>query len=327
MRPPHCQDGPGESGRIPPPTPDLASWSDLVESGGSALFGSNQGNSVAGTDLAGRAGVLHSRSLSYPESVGSLSSSGELRMGRTRDSFSSIPRNVVGVVRGRMSGARTDKAADATTQEKVILAQIKELTRQLNQEKHRKKEQARASHYDKKQRRRLIVCSQQLPYRLEVTEDGSFEIGRATSKLKSYESLHDRLDVAWVGCPPMDVPEEHQEEVRRRYNDLNCHPVFVSPEQLELAEGMWAEVLWPLFHYIPLSMLESDTEMIHQRWRAYESLNQAFALVRRTHQSSCTRDVPREGCMARLHCAVNNAPPTPADRQHRHRRHRFSPRP
>ena len=37
------------------------------------------------------------------------------------------------------------------------------------------------------------------------------------------------------------------------------------------------QVLWPLFHYIPLSMLESDTDMIHQRWEDYSKLNQAFA--------------------------------------------------
>ena len=34
-----------------------------------------------------------------------------------------------------------------------------------------------------------------------------------------------------------------------------------------------AEVIWPLFHYIPLSMLESDTDMIHQRWEDYTHLN------------------------------------------------------
>ena len=38
-----------------------------------------------------------------------------------------------------------------------------------------------------------------------------------------------------------------------------------------------AEVIWPLFHYIPLSMLESDTDMIHQRWEDYTHLNKAFA--------------------------------------------------
>ena len=36
-------------------------------------------------------------------------------------------------------------------------------------------------------------------------------------------------------------------------------------------------MIWPLFHYIPLSMLESDTDMIHQRWEDYTHLNQAFA--------------------------------------------------
>ena len=47
--------------------------------------------------------------------------------------------------------------------------------------------------------------------------------------------------------------------------------------QAERAEVLSAEVIWPLFHYIPLSMLESDTDMIHQRWEDYTHLNQAFA--------------------------------------------------
>ena len=143
----------------------------------------------------------------------------------------------------------------------------------------------------------------------------------------------------------MPIPEEHQDDVRRQFNERNCHPVFVSEAETELAEGLWNDVLWPLFHYIPvrtaghhphalllpcrcsselrfrsqlrslarthtnahahkrtrtqthltytptpppnphppqLSMLESDTEMIHQRWGAYERLNVAMAAVATT---------------------------------------------
>lgn len=59
--------------------------------------------------------------------------------------------------------------------------------------------------------------------------------------------------MAWVGCPAIHVPEEQQDEVRRQLQALNCHPAFVPTFDMELAEGMWGEVLWPLFHYIPVS--------------------------------------------------------------------------
>ena len=175
------------------------------------------------------------------------------------------------------SGSSSSLAADA--REKQLLAQIKELTRQLDKEKHRKKESARAAQTSKELRRRLIICSQLLPYHMSRLEDGTVVIGEASTKQKAYESLQDRLDVAWVGCPAVHVPEEQQEDIRTQFLALSCHVVFIEEAEMELAEGMWAEVLWPLFHYIPLSMLESDTEMIHQRWCAYEKLNRSIATV------------------------------------------------
>ena len=67
-----------------------------------------------------------------------------------------------------------------------------------------------------------------------------------------YKHLQARLDVFWVGCLPMHVPDEHQEEVRRQFNERNCYPAFISESETELAEGLWNDVLWPLFHYIPV---------------------------------------------------------------------------
>ena len=60
--------------------------------------------------------------------------------------------------------------------------QIRELTRQLDKEKHRKKEQARSA---SETGRRLIVCSQLLPYKVKKEEDGSFTVGDASAKLHS----------------------------------------------------------------------------------------------------------------------------------------------
>ena len=151
------------------------------------------------------------------------------------------------------SGAKhSSRVSDSESREKQLLAQIKELTRQLDKEKNRKKEQARASHASKEQRRRLVICSQLLPYRMNQRDDGTLKVGGASSKLKAYDSLHQRLDVAWVGCPAMHVPAQQQEAVRRQFLKVNCHPVFITESEMELAEGMWAEVLWPLFHYIPV---------------------------------------------------------------------------
>ena len=36
-------------------------------------------------------------------------------------------------------------------------------------------------------------------------------------------------------------------------------------------------MLLPLFHYIPLSMVDSDLDIVHSRWNAYVKFNRAFA--------------------------------------------------
>ena len=184
--------------------------------------------------------------------------------------------------------------------EKHLLAQIKELERQLDKEKLRKKEQAKAS--KPREKRRLIVCSRRLPYHLVRDDAGRLELAASyaderSTKLAAYESVQQRLDVTWVGCPFTSAAgvgpgvgadsqfcdlsilpgSEEAEQAREALAKVHCVPVLLPPEQLERAEVLSAEVLWPLFHYIPLSMLESDTDMIHQRWEDYSKLNQAFA--------------------------------------------------
>ena len=58
--------------------------------------------------------------------------------------------------------------------EKHLVAQIKELERQLEKETLRKKEQAKAS--KRKERRRLVVCSRWLPFGLQVRAEGPWPL-------------------------------------------------------------------------------------------------------------------------------------------------------
>ena len=55
------------------------------------------------------------------------------------------------------------------------LSQIRELERQLAKEKVRKKEQAKASS-EGEARRKLVVCSPWLPYRVRRAADGKLSI-------------------------------------------------------------------------------------------------------------------------------------------------------
>jgi len=169
------------------------------------------------------------------------------------------------------------KKPEPTEKEKALLVQIKELERQLAKEKHRKKQEAKST-AAQEHRRRLIVCSQWLPYTVERTSEGTLVVGQPSSHLSAYEAIH-RADVTWVGCAPVPVPEGEQAALREQFEALNCMIVYPPNEVLEEAEGIASEVLWPLFHYIPLSMLDSDIDMINRRWEGYQSLNQVFAKV------------------------------------------------
>lgn len=178
-------------------------------------------------------------------------------------------------------GARNESA----DKEKALMAQIKALTLQLEKEKNRKKEHARAANVGpEKKRSRLVICTHMLPYHLERSpEDGQLMVGsRVASKLAAFERL-DKFDVLWVGYLSEHVNKEEQEHVRSELAKYGCVPVYFNTlAEREAAEAMSTEVLWPLLHYIPLSMLDCDTDLIYQRYQSYIKLNQSCADVLKT---------------------------------------------
>lgn len=142
----------------------------------------------------------------------------------------------------RISGSSVGRQ-EPGEREKALLTQIKELTRQLEKEKDRKKEEAKAAlATPPEQRDQLVICTHLLPYKLHKGTDGTLRIGRPSSKLAAYENLT-KLDVTWVGFLAEHVEPKDEKIVREKLFELNCIPVFLRDKSVrEAAEGMSAEV-------------------------------------------------------------------------------------
>eukprot|EP00177_Eucheuma_denticulatum_P006764 GFKZ01012293.1.p1 GENE.GFKZ01012293.1~~GFKZ01012293.1.p1 ORF type:complete len:794 (+),score=88.68 GFKZ01012293.1:2420-4801(+) len=69
--------------------------------------------------------------------------------------------------------------------------------------------------------------------------------------------------------------------MRRRFQEeMNCYPVYLSDADANLYyNGFCNEVLWPLFHYVPLPIVSGDGErkFDFKYWDAYSKANHRFA--------------------------------------------------
>ena len=55
---------------------------------------------------------------------------------------------------------------------------------------------------------------------------------------------------------------------------LQCVPVYLDDETAEgYYNGFSNNVLWPLLHYIPLSMLDSQGDEAERQWAQYQTAN------------------------------------------------------
>jgi len=173
-------------------------------------------------------------------------------------------------------GEKAGGGGAKSERERALLAQIKQLEGQLAKEKHKKKEAAKAV-APSETRKRLVVCTQWLPYQVERTASGELRVLPSPARYVAGYATIKRLDVQWVGVLyNVTLSAEEQPVARRLLEPFSCFPVFIEEEQLHFAEEIAAEVLWPLFHYIPLSMLDADIDMVHKRWEGYTALNTRF---------------------------------------------------
>lgn len=133
---------------------------------------------------------------------------------------------------------------------------------------------------------RLLIVANRLPLSMKVTKntdsDGrhynemtfSHSSGGLVSALKGCE-----MESTWIGWPGAEIRRAaDREAVRNKLHEQNCVPVFIPQNVCEMYyNGFCNNLLWPLFHYLPMS-IESITTAASQ-FDAYTIANQAFADV------------------------------------------------
>jgi trehalose 6-phosphate synthase/phosphatase len=129
---------------------------------------------------------------------------------------------------------------------------------------------------------RLIVVSNRLPVTISKSDKGEWSFKVSSGGLVSaLAGVKNQIPFIWVGWTGMEVASSDQEAMRQRFqNELSCYPVFLSDELAHnYYNGFCNDVLWPLFHYVPLPIMGSDGErkFDFKFWEAYSKANHRFA--------------------------------------------------
>ena len=129
---------------------------------------------------------------------------------------------------------------------------------------------------------RLVVVANRLPVTPRRSRDeGGWSFERSSGGLVSAFLGVTNIDVAWVGWVGATIPVEERQavvETLREQKPFACHPVFLDEDTADhFYNGFCNNVLWPLLHYIPLSMLDSHASVADLQWKAYQDANAAFA--------------------------------------------------
>jgi len=170
-------------------------------------------------------------------------------------------------------------AASLSIEEQQIIAEIQELQRHLREIKASQADEDGddgddASAPDARPRRVLIVANR-LPIRASRdarTARWTFDDapGGLATALRGISMEVQFVWVGWVGC---DVPTNERARVAERLmRDHGCYPVFLDATLVETYyNGFCNDVLWPLFHYVPLPMYQAGAEKKFDAhlWEAY----------------------------------------------------------
>ena len=91
-----------------------------------------------------------------------------------------------------------------------------------------------------------------------------------------------------------------------------CVPVFLEAETADhFYNGYCNNVLWPLLHYIPLSMLDAQAQLTETQWAAYQRANKDFADTVPTPCSPTLQPRAVEAASMRGRGARRREPPQP----------------
>lgn len=120
---------------------------------------------------------------------------------------------------------------------------------------------------------KLYIISNRLPVKV-TGQEGAFAFTRSegglATGLDSLQSTYEKHWIGWPGiCPDSDGGRR---EIRRKLEQLNFHPVYLSEKQIEnYYEGYSNSTLWPLCHYFYVY-----THCRNCYWEAYREVNEIF---------------------------------------------------
>jgi len=133
------------------------------------------------------------------------------------------------------------------------------------------------------ERDRLILIANRLPVTAVKDSDRTWKLEKSSGGLASAMLGLDNFDITWVGWPGIFVPPgRSRQELSRALKQQGYHPVYLDESYVDLYyNGFCNQVLWQLFHYVPLNLDSklSETRTLQMQWKAYQEVNKGFADV------------------------------------------------
>ena len=129
---------------------------------------------------------------------------------------------------------------------------------------------------------RLLIVANRLPVSMSIKQNssGKSDINFASSAGGLVSALAGSgLESFWIGWPGGEVKSrDDRATVIDKLKALKSIPVFLSAEVCDLFyNGFCNDLLWPLFHYIPLPI--SAIKQHDKQFAAYQKANAEFARV------------------------------------------------
>jgi trehalose 6-phosphate synthase/phosphatase len=126
---------------------------------------------------------------------------------------------------------------------------------------------------NKRQKKNFYIISNRLPISVRRKKE-QFSIqqspGGLATGLRVITQKEDLYLIGWPGLWPYN--ENEKEDIKSMLKEHHCHPVFLSPPDLEkYYYGFTNKALWPLFHYFSTYCSFEESE-----WEAYRRVNQKF---------------------------------------------------
>ncbi len=209
----------------------------------------------------------------------------------TEELLKAVAEEAAGGAGGGGAGSKRGKTPTEamSLQEQAILANIQELQRQLwkvkSEQEKKEEETGPEEAAEGGPKHRVIIVANRLPVsggRDEKTGEWDFRMSSG-GLVTALKGSREELNAVWIGWLGQEIPEEDRPQVREKLlREYNSVPVFLSDELVnKYYNGFSNDVLWPLFHYMPLPIYQtdagSDKRFDNALWEAYREANVLFA--------------------------------------------------